>query len=181
MATRVILTYLDYAALPDDGRRYEVHEGELAVTPAPGPVHQELIGNLFALLHAHVKDRRLGKVFLSPIDCVLDDTTVVQPDLLYVEARRLSIVSRRGIEGPPDLVVEVLSPSTLQIDRTVKLQLYGRHGVPHYWIADIDRRVIEAFALAGGAYEIAARLEGTHPAALPPFTDLALGPALVWP
>ena len=181
MATRVVLTYADYAALPNDGRRYEVHEGEISVTPAPSPAHQEFIGNLFALLHGHVRARRLGKVFLSPIDCILGEATVVQPDIAYVESARLSIVSRRGIEGPPTAVIEVLSPSTIQIDRHVKLQLYARYGVPHYWVVDIDARVIETYALGGDPYQIAERLEGTRPAILPPFADLMLDPSTLWP
>jgi Uma2 family endonuclease len=123
MTTRVILTYADYAAIPADGRRYELHEGEVSVTLAPSPPHQEVLGSLFALLREHVKSRGLGKVFPSPIDCMLSDTTVVQPDMVYVASGSLPAISRRGIEGPPTLVVEVLSPSTIQIDRGVKFQL----------------------------------------------------------
>ena len=181
MATRVILTYADYAAIPNDGRRYEVHEGEVSVTPAPSPRHQEVTLNLAVALREHVKARGLGKVFVSPIDCILSDTTVVQPDLVYLAPPRLVAVSARGIEGPPTLVVEVLSPSTAQIDRGVKGQLYARHGTPYYWIVDIEARVIEVFVLAGEGYQPVARLEGTRPAALPPFAELRLDPASVWP
>ena len=181
MTTRVILTYADYAAIPPDGRRYELHEGEVSVTPAPSPTHQEVLGSLFALLSQHVKSRGLGKVFPSPIDCMLSDTTVVQPDIVYVTSGSLAAISRRGIEGPPTLVVEVLSPSTVQIDRGVKSQLYARHGVPHYWIVDPEARSIEAYRLAEGAYELSARWEETHPVALAPFSDLALDPASLWP
>ena len=180
MATRVILTYADYAAIPGDGRRYELHEGELSVTPAPSPGHQETVGNLFALLREHVRQAGLGKVFVSPVDCILGDTTVVQPDLVYLETDRLPAVSRRGIEGPPTLVVEVLSPGTVRIDRTVKLQLYARHGVPHYWIVDADARRVEAYSLSGDAYRLSTALDGPRPAVLPPFPDLALDPASLW-
>ena len=181
MATRVILTYKDYEALPANGRRYEVHEGELSLTPAPSPKHQEVSGNLFVLLHHHVKTRGLGKVFDAPIDCILSDITIVQPDIVYLERGRLTAISSRGIEGAPTLVVEILSPSTIQIDRSVKFQLYVRHGVPYYWIVDPDGHTIEAYILAGGAYQFAARLEGAEPASLPPFSDLALVPASLWP
>ena len=110
MTTRVRLTYEDYAALPDDGRRYELHEGELSVTPAPGLRHQDILGNLFVILRGHVNARGLGKVFIAPVDCILESITVVQPDIVFVETARRSIMSERGIEGAPTLVVEVISP-----------------------------------------------------------------------
>jgi Uma2 family endonuclease len=180
MATRVVLTYADYAALPADGRRYELHEGELFVTAAPRPRHQEIVGNLYVLLGHHVRRHHLGKVFLSPIDVILADITVVQPDLVYLDAGRLELVSERGIEGAPSLVVEVQSPSTVSVDRGVKLQLYARYGVSRYWVADPDTRVIESYLLAGRAYEAGPRLEDATPLALPPFLDLPLDPADVW-
>ena len=178
--TRVILTYADYAALPDDGRRYELHEGELSVTPSPGTRHQRVIGNLFVILRHHVQAHRLGELFLSPTDCILSDTTVVQPDIPFVDARHASRVSERAIEGAPTLAVEVLSPSTERIDRRRKLDLYARHGVPYYWIVDPAARVIDTYNLADGAYHIGARLAGDQPAALPPFGDLPLDPAALW-
>ena len=181
MATRVTLTYKDYEALPADGRRYEVHEGELSVTPAPSPKHQDVSINLSVVLHQHVKDKGLGKVFNAPIDCILSQTTIVQPDIVFVETARLPAISSRGIEGPPTLVIEILSPSTLQVDRNVKAQLYARHGVPYYWIVDPEANSIEAYALAEGAYQPAARLEGGKPSSLPPFPDLALLPTSLWP
>ena len=107
--TRIVLTYRDYEALPADGRRYELHEGDLAVTPAPGTLHQRAVGMLYRLLSQYVEAHRLGDVFVSPVDCILSNTTVVQPDIVYVESNRSSLVSARGIEGPPTLVIEVLS------------------------------------------------------------------------
>ena len=181
MATRVVLTYKDYEALPADRRRYELHEGEISVTPAPSPRHQQVVGNLYLATRVHVETNRMGQVLLSPIDCILSDTTVVQPDIVYLEPRRLSAISSRGIEGAPTLAIEVLSPGTALIDRAVKLQLYARHGVPYYWIVDPDARTIETHVLAGGGYQLAARLEGGEPAALAPFPDLVLDPAALWP
>src|SRR3990170_381190 len=84
---RVILTYKDYEALPADGRRYELHEGELSVTPAPSSRHQRILRNLNDVLWQHVKSRGLGEVLFAPIDCILSDISVVQPDLVYLEAR----------------------------------------------------------------------------------------------
>jgi Uma2 family endonuclease len=181
MTTRVILTYEDYAVLPDDGRRYELHGGELSVTPAPGLAHQDGLGNLFVVIRQHVKARALGRVFIAPVDCILSDTTVVQPDLVYVDTATLSSVSRRGIEGAPTLAVEVISPSTTTIDRRTKLQLYARHRVPYYWIVDLDARTIEAFHLQAAGYRLAHRMEPGARASLPPFPDLTLEPAEIWP
>ena len=181
MTTRVRLTYEDYAALPDDGRRYELHEGELSVTPAPGLSHQDILGNLFVILRGHVNARRLGKVFVAPVDCIFENITIVQPDIVFIETARRSLMSERGIEGAPTLVVEVISPSTGAIDRRRKLQLYARYAVPFYWIVDPPARTIEAHAIAHGRYEEAGVLSGTAPASLPPFADLMLDPGEIWP
>ncbi|MEK7363605.1 MAG: Uma2 family endonuclease, partial [candidate division NC10 bacterium] len=178
---RVILTYKDYEALPADGRRYELHDGELSVTPAPSPRHQEISGNLNEILRGHVKTRGLGKVFYSPIDCILSDITVVQPDLVYLDPSRLALLSNRGIEGPPTLVVEILSPSTTEIDRSTKRQVYARHGVPYYWIVDPEARVVEAYVLSEGVYQLSARVAGSEPVSLPPFSALAFVLASLWP
>jgi len=179
MPTRALLTYSDYAALPDDGRRYELHHGELSVTPAPGTRHQGAIVALITLLHEHVRSRGLGKVFVAPTDCILSDVTVVQPDVLYIATDRLAIISERGIEGAPTLVVEVLSPSTAHLDRGRKMKLYAEHGVPYYWIVDPERRSIEAYALAGVEYARSGQV-ASEPAALPPFSDLIIDPASIW-
>jgi Uma2 family endonuclease len=171
---RVGLTYEDYCALPDDGRRYELHDGELSVTPAPNVAHQRISRDLFALLHAHVQRTGLGEVLYAPLDTILSRTTVLQPDILFIATEHAGRVSARGIEGAPTLAVEILSPSTAAIDRETKLRLYARHGVPYYWIVDPDACSIEAYELVGGAYRLAARASGDAPVSLPPFPDLAL-------
>jgi Uma2 family endonuclease len=145
------------------------------VTPAPSPKHQETVLNLALLLSGHLRSRAPGKVFVAPVDCILSDTTVVQPDIVYLDPGRLPAVTSRGIEGPPTLVVEVLSPSTAVIDRAVKRQLYARHGIPYYWIVDPDARRIEAYGLAEGAYQAA------EAGLFPPFPGLRLDPAAIWP
>ena len=178
---RVVLTYRDYEALPADGRRYEIHEGELSVTPAPSPRHQEISGNLNEVLRHHVKTRGLGKVFYAPIDCIPGETSIVQPDLVFLDTNRLSLISDRGIEGAPTLVVEILSPSTTLIDRSTKRQLYRRYGVPYYWIVDPEARTIEAYSLSEGEYQLVTRAFGSEPVSLPPFPDLSLVPSSIWP
>jgi Uma2 family endonuclease len=179
--TRVVLTYRDYEALPADGRRYELHEGELLVTAAPGLQHQRLVGELFVLLRQHVRAHGLGEVFVSPVDCILSETTVVQPDVIYLESARSSLASARGIEGAPTLAVEIVSPSTDRLDRGAKLQLYARHGIPHYWTVDPEARSIEAFVLTADVFRIAARLGGADRGSLPPFPGLTIAPSTLWP
>lgn len=173
---RVVLTYQDYAALPNDGRRYEIHEGELSVTPAPGTKHQRSIRKLLVALDAYVSARRLGEVFVAPYDVILSDTTIVQPDIVYVATDRLGRISERGIEGAPTLAVEILSPSTAEADRHRKLQLYARNGVTWYWIVDPDNRVVEVYGLAAGTYTLRARASGDEPLSAEPFPDLTLPP-----
>jgi Uma2 family endonuclease len=173
-AVRVVLGYRDYAALPADGRRYEVHDGELSVTPAPSPKHQMIIANLFRTLDAHVRARSLGAVLFAPLDVILSDTSIVQPDVLYLAGDRLPAISSRGVEGPPTMVVEILSASTATIDRHTKMQLYSRHRVPHYWLLDPDGRVAEAYALTEEGYVLRARAAGGEPFTAEPFADLVL-------
>ena len=176
-SVRAGLTYADYVALPDDGRRYEILAGELAVTPAPGRRHQEVVGELFSVLHGHVKAHRLGQVFVSPFDVILDDTTIVQPDIVYVAIDRLAIVSDRGVEGAPSLVVEVVSPSTRQRDREAKRVLYARRGIQHFWIADPEARSIDAYVLRSGAYVKQAQAFGQGVFRAEPVPDLTISAA----
>src|SRR5262245_57715770 len=180
MATRVILTYADLVDLPADGKRYELHEGEIYVTASPRPRHQMVVGNLHLIIAEHVRRLGLGEVFVSPIDVILADVNVLVPDLVYLDASRLDCISGRGIEGAPTLAIEVLSPTTAATDRSIKRQLAAKYGVPHYWIVDADARVIETYQLVGVSYEPGLRLEGDVSAALPPFTELLFEPAAVW-
>ena len=176
-----MLTYRDYEALPADGRRYELHDGELSVTPVPGTRHQRVSSALNSILKPHVATHGLGEVLYAPLDMILADTTIVQPDLVYLDPTRAHLVSDRGIEGPPTLVIEILSPSTTRIDRGAKADLYGRNGVPYYWIVDVDARTVEAYGLDEGRYALLARVSGAGPVALPPFPDLAFAPVSLWP
>ncbi len=178
--TRVVLTYRDYAALPDDGRRYEIHEGELSVTAAPRTSHQEVSVKLVTALHLHVTTRGLGKVFAAPTDVILSDTTVVQPDIVYVATDRLARISERGIEGAPTLAVEILSPSTQELDRATKLRLYAGYGVPWYWIVDPDARVVEVYGLVEGSYVLKTRVTGHETLSGEPLPDLTIPLASLW-
>jgi Uma2 family endonuclease len=128
-----------------------------------------------------VKARGIGEVLYAPLDVILSDTSIVQPDVVYLDPERLGAISPRGIEGPPTLVIEVLSPTTTLIDRSTKRQLYARYGVPYYWIVDPEARTVEAYFLSEGGYQLVTRAAGSDPVSLPPFLDLALHPASLWP
>lgn len=149
------LTIDEYRELPRDGKRYQLIEGEIDVTPAPRPRHQLIVGRVFAALHAFGQTGA-GLAFVSPVDVVLDEHSVVQPDLLFVRPGNREIVHDDALHGAPDLVVEVLSPSTRRTDVLVKARLYARFGVPAYWIVDPDLDRLEAFRLEEGAYSLKA-------------------------
>ena len=149
-------TYEDYKHTPDD-KRYELLDGELIMAPAPNLGHQEVDANLGARMVLFVKDRGLGKVFHAPCDVVLSNTDVVQPDLLFVSREREHILlGGDNVQGAPDLVVEILSPSTAGRDRTVKSALYARHGVSEYWLADPEARTITVMVLGEVGFEVEA-------------------------
>ena len=144
--------YLDYVNLPEsENRRHELIEGDLHMVPSPGPSHQDVVFALSRALHAFVEEKRLGKVMIAPLDVVLSDEDVLQPDIMFVSTQRLSIITDRNINGPPDLVVEVLSPATAGRDRTIKRAMYLRFGVREYWIVDPAMRTVEV--LRAGALE----------------------------
>jgi Uma2 family endonuclease len=178
-SVKVVLTYEDYAALPNDGKRYEILDGELSVSAAPGRTHQHVLLRLAAALDAHVTTHGLGEVYIAPFDVVLAETTIVQPDIIFVDRDRLAIFSQRGADGAPTLVIEVLSPSTTRNDRTTKLQLYARYAVPYYWIVNAEQRVIEVYRLAANRYEVPETF-GDDLTGLPPFDGLRLDPASLW-
>jgi Uma2 family endonuclease len=177
---RIRLTYDDYAELPDDGKRYELVDGELEVSPAPPTAHQIASMNLSAMLHAFVKANGLGRVLAAPIDVVFAETTILQPDIVYVRAERQSIVTSRGIEGAPDLVVEIVSSSSLRRDRTTKPALYARFGVGQYWVADPGKRAIELYEREAGAYRLVAQESGAVVIRPALFPGLSLSVAEIW-
>ena len=148
-------TYAGYARLPDDGMRYEVIRGELFMSPAPRPLHQVVIRLTSYFLVGFLRVNRLGKTFVSPIDVVLPQQLgdPVQPDIVFIANERLSIVGELKIQGAPDLVMEILSPSNPEYDRTLKYEIYAEAGVPEYWIIDPHERTIKVFALRDGGYE----------------------------
>jgi len=130
-------------ALPDDGNRYELVDGELLVSPGPGLRHQRGVRALFRAIDTHVECHRLGEVLSAPSDLDLRDGQLVQPDIFVVGYGPETRPEDWSEVGVPILVVEVLSPSTARYDRTLKRRLYQRTGVPEYWIVDLDARLVE--------------------------------------
>lgn len=146
-------TYDDWARLPDDGTRYEVIDGELYMTPPPAVFHQSASGRLFRLMSNYVEDKKLGYVYASPLGVRLPKQPVpLEPDIVFVSAAREKIIAEDYIEGAPDLVVEILSPSNWIYDRKEKFNVYKSAGVPEYWIVDYRAKTIEVFMLEHGEY-----------------------------
>jgi Uma2 family endonuclease len=154
-------TYEEYYRLDDD-QRHEIINGNLLMTPAPDTWHQDWSRELSMLLVTHVKRHQLGKVFIAPVDVVLDQENTVQPDLVFIATANLGIVQRRAIFGTPDLVVELISPSSVRRDRYDKRELYTRFGVKEYWIGDPANKSLEILTLKDGRYELhcAAEIQG---------------------
>ncbi len=148
-------TYQQYLEL-DDEQRYEILDGELLVTPAPGTRHQDISRELGVRVAQFVSQRGLGKVYFAPTDVVLSEKQVVQPDILFIRAERVpEIVGERAVHGAPDLVVEILFPTSLHRDRHRKHALYERFGILEFWIVDPANRAVEVFVLAEKGYELA--------------------------
>ena len=151
---KVKYTYEDYMRTPDD-IRYELLDGELILSPSARTAHQRASRKISYLLITFVEQNELGEVFIAAYDVVLDDFNVVQPDILFVSSERASIITDLNIQGAPDLVIEILSPSTARRDRTQKRDLYARRGVPEYWLADADAQSVLVLTLQDGEYRVA--------------------------
>ena len=133
---------------------YELINGILMKKSAPQPRHQRISRKLLRLMDNFIQDKSLGEIFYSPIDVFLDDENVPQPDLVFVSNARSSIVDdREGILGVPDLVVEIISPSSMRLDRVIKKELYEAFAVPEYWLIDPKNDAIEVFAFQNGRYK----------------------------
>jgi len=175
MATTTIgLTYDDLRRIPTDRNRYELMEGELFVSPAPNTEHQRKAFRLSRVLADHVERNGLGEVFIAPFDVVLDASTVLEPDIVFVSKARQAIVKAGCIEGAPDLVVEVLSDSSRTIDRFVKRDRYAEFGVPEYWLLDPFELRVEILRLEGRKYRVAAAFGPADTLESPTFPGLRL-------
>jgi Uma2 family endonuclease len=162
-------TYPDLGAFPDDHLRREIIDGELIVNPAPATRHQSAVAAILVALFNYAKEAG-GKALCAPYDVVLAPDNVVEPDVLFVRADHLDRIGDRFLEGPPDLVVEISSPSTRRLELVRKRELYQRFGVPEYWYVDLELDRVEVYALKEGRYPAPAikyAAEALEPAELP--------------
>ena len=159
--TKPLMTVMDLEAMPEDGNRYEVIEGELFVSCAPGLTHQQVSMNIAFLIRRYLESHPIGLVFATP-GLIFSDLSGVIPDVVFFRHERSqAIVSGERLTGAPDLVVEILSPGPENIrrDRIAKRQLYARHGVAEYWMVDPSMQTLEVYRLQTGSLELVATLK----------------------
>ena len=153
----VKLTYHDYVLFPDDGQRHELIDGEHYVTPTPRTRHQAIVVNLTGMIWNYLQDHPVGRVFTAPLDVILSNYDVVEPDL-HLSHERASEVIRDWVHGPPDLVVEIVSPGTRKRDETIKKRLYERFAVSEYWVVDPELDMIKVYRRSEERYARVAEL-----------------------
>lgn len=159
-AARRIWTYDEMVAeLPETNQPVELWNGEIIMSPAPHPDHQRIVSRFYKRLDRFIEERELGEVFFSPVDVVLTQHRVVQPDVLFISKERSEIVQDQ-ILGVPDLAMEVISEGSWQRDRIQKKALYEQFGLPEYWIIDPDSETIEVFAMVKGVYQLHSKATG---------------------
>jgi Uma2 family endonuclease len=155
MIASLKFTHADLLQFPDDGKRREIIDGELYVTPSPIDRHQLILFNLTMAFGKFLEMHPLGKLRFAPLDVILSDHTVLEPDLLLVLNEHQNIL-QDWVRGAPDLVVEILSPTTAVRDRGIKLKAYAQFGVREYWIVDPDAQMVEVYRLTAEGFRLAA-------------------------
>jgi Uma2 family endonuclease len=143
------LSYDDFVLFPDDGKRHELIDGEHFVTPSPNLRHQWILQNLNRALDSFVRERGLGRVFFAPLDVLFTFHDVVEPDLMFISTARREVLTAANVQGAPDLVVEVVSPSSRRHDEVRKRDLYERGGVAEYWVVDPEAETVKVFRRGG--------------------------------
>jgi Uma2 family endonuclease len=161
--SRLKLTYDDFVQFPDDGKRHELIDGEHYVTPAPRPRHQVILGNLHLLIASWLETHPIGRVLLSPLDVVMSNTDIVEPDLLYLSNERAAAtITELHVRGIPELLVEIASPSTRKRDDGIKRRLYEHVGVSEYWTVDPDVDRIRVYRRDGDSFGRPIELSREH-------------------
>lgn len=168
------LTYADWLRLPDDGYRYEIIDGELFVTPTPSIRHQRISRELGSRLREVLRWTGGGEMFFAPTGVRLGEDVVIEPDLLVVLTEHRARIGEQVIDGPPDLVVEVLSPGSARRDLVAKRELYARFGVPEYWIVDSEASSIEVLVVDRGSYTRAGFFRRADTLVSPLLPDLSI-------
>ena len=172
-------TAADYQEMPDDGRRYQLVEGELFKAPAPNTFHQFVQKNLLRILDTYLLQHPVGTVLGSPCDIYLDDLNVLQPDLLYVTSEHAARIHDDGIHGAPDLAIEILSPSSAALDRR-KRGLLAKAGTVEFWQVDPALRQIQRFVFAENAAKPVALIDEPETFISPLFPGLTLATAEIF-
>ena len=149
----VKLTYDDFLLFPDDGKRHELIDGEHYVTPSPSRRHQAIVWNLIVRIGTYLESNPVGRAFGAPFDVVFSQFDVVEPDLLFISNDRLEVLTTKNVQGAPNLVVEIGSPSTRRRDEIIKRKLYERFGVEEYWVIDPEIETIAVFRHVGEHYQ----------------------------
>ncbi len=148
---QVRFNYEDYCLLPE-GKRYEIIDGGLLMTPAPTVKHQTILSNLEFEMRTQLQMKGEARVLIAPLDVYLSYEDIVQPDVVVVDLKRVKIIEEKYIRGAPDLLVEVLSPEHPDRDQIVKKKLYHHFGVKEYWIVDPEARSIEVLVWENPGY-----------------------------
>ncbi len=165
----------DYWKLPE-GEPVELVRGRLIMSPSPSTLHQTVISRLIRVLQ-RAEDVAEGLMFVSPMDVILSDDTILQPDLLYISKERRNIVGDR-VEGPPDIAIEILSPGSDRRDRTEKLDLYAKYDVAEYWIVDPAAQIFEFLLLEQGRFIVAQPANGRYQS--PKLPEVEIDLAAFW-
>ena len=175
------MTARQFLELGEDppGVRLELVDGEIAVSPSPIPDHSFTVLALARILGNRIDEGDLGQLF-TDVDTIFGEHDVRRPDLLYFAKDRLHLIGDKAMEGPPDLCVEVLSPSSIKIDRRDKFEQYAMGGVANYWIVDVEGRTVEGFRLERGRYVPAGSGAENEVISLPPFPELTIEIGRLW-
>jgi Uma2 family endonuclease len=140
------LTVHDYRGMPEGPPYYQLIEGELEMSPSPNREHQLIHSNISRILYRYLEKSPLGRILSAPFDIYLDDLNVYQPDLMFIlNSRKKKIIAEKGVEGAPDIIIEILSPRTARFDREVKRRVYARSGVREVWIVDPETEEIDLY------------------------------------
>ena len=157
------LTYDDFVLFPDDGKRHEILDGEHYVTPSPKPRHQVIVGNLYFVITSWLEANPIGRLYLSPLDVVMSNVDIVEPDLLYLSNERAAAaLTEINVRGIPELLVEIASSGTRKRDEGVKRRLYERAGVIEYWIVDPEVECVRVYRREGDKFTRAIELSREH-------------------
>jgi Uma2 family endonuclease len=176
------MTARQFLMLGDDppGVRLELVDGEIVVSPSPRPDHSYVDRMLTHILLSHILPRKLG-VLIGDVDTIFGEYDVRRPDLIYFTKEREHLVKpHEALDGPPDLCIEIIGPSSGRTDRKKKFKLYAESGVRIYWIADPAKRTIEGYRLVGSKYHLEAKGTGNDVVTLPPFSELKIKLGQLW-